>query len=162
MNKLSTAIVVFFFAVTSAFAQGTATAETAPAITLSNVKNFDSALLIGKTCLGTFSTETTGGNGGENSMGAYRLRFLKKEDILTATLERKYGKPAYQSPDTKVPFDNLGEMIDLKVEGKRITFANSLKTEFTLTYNEGDLKGELDPTKGGRFTIKAIVNLRCS
>ena len=154
MKNFSAALTLFFFAITSVFAQGTAT-EISPVV---NVKNFDSALLANKTCVGTFSTGT---GGGENSMGAYRLHFSIKENVLGATLERQYGQYAYRSPDTKVPFDKLGEVVDLKVDGKQITFANSLKTEFTLTYSEGELKGELDPTKGGRFTTKALVNLQC-
>lgn len=159
MNKPSAVIIAFLFAIDPALAQGTATTatEVSPTVTLTNVKNFDPALLVGKTCQGTFSTA----NGGENSMGAYRLRLSVKENFLTATLERQYGQYAYRSPDTKVPFDNLGEVIDLKVNSKQITFANSLKTEFTLTYNEGEPKGELDPTKGGRFTTKALVSLQC-
>ena len=126
---------------------------------LSNVKDFDGNLLAGKMCQGSF--KAAGGHVNDNSLGAYRLYFVKKDNTLAATLERKYGLHAHQTPDTKQPFDKLGEVVDLKVDGNRITFANQLKTEFTLTFAEGVLTGELDPTKGGRFTTKAVLNLRC-
>lgn len=126
---------------------------------MENVKGVDPITLVNKTCLGTFNT----GGSAATSKGATRIKFYQKENKLAANYSRLFGAEAFQNPATTKNFDDLGEVLNLSVEGKTISFTNTIGVKFNLTVEGEKLQGELDPsaTNIPNNTRKAKMELTC-
>lgn len=105
---------------------------------LTNVKNFDASLLVGKTCKGSF----TNGGTGERSLGGVILKISQEEKTLTAVYFRKFGQDAFKGLEFDKPFENTGKVSSISVEGKKITYATRFGSVTTLLFDNNKLKGE--------------------
>jgi hypothetical protein len=140
----------------------TLAAGAASAQQLKNVVGFDAGQLAGKTCRGGFDT----GGGKRYSLGAVQVKFFSvNDDTLTATMRRSFGEEAYKNPHSdflKKGLEDLGPVLELKVEGEKVSFSNSQGAKYILEYKKGFLEGNIDASQTKFKNEKLIpINLKC-
>ena len=148
MGKVAVAIML------GAFGIALVISTAAQAEELSNVKNFDPALLIDKTCKGSWTD-------GKARLGATIMRFSKKDNALIATTSRRSGKGAFDGQEFDKPFEDLGLVLKLNVDGSTVSYTTSVNTASTYTYSDGRLVGKLDDARRPN-TLNIDVSLTCS
>ncbi len=83
---------------------------------VSNVSGFDAGILIGKVCIGTFSTKTPPDYTVPTSLGALRITFVAQGNMLTARQERAFGKEAFLEPSA-AKWESVGTWKSLAISG---------------------------------------------
>ena len=117
---------------------------------LRNVSGPDGIQLAGKTCIGVFIGGTD-----ESKWGANVSAFSIRGDLMIFHVWAKFGRAAYEKtvadmgkPDWKADttgFQDQGEVRDLLIQGKVITYANVFGDKVNLTIAGGRLSGTIDP-----------------
>jgi|SRR5579864_2473934 hypothetical protein len=135
---------------------------------LANVRDFDAALLAGRTCQGAFDS----GRNHPWSEGGVELVFAVEGGRLTAQYAQLTGSEAHdpaeyamvrnRSIDTS-RYEHRGPVRDLTVRHHTIRFVDPTGARFVLHYRHHALAGERDPrgSSDPRMTRINFVRMRC-